>query len=89
MKTKVVNMKTSRREVYIGRGSKWGNPFKMYKESERVKVIDQYEAYARNKFSKEDLEELVGKRLGCFCKPRACHGDVLLKLIREYGLEEG
>jgi len=36
----------------------------------------------------ERLPELVGKRLGCFCKPHEqCHGDVLIELIKERGLE--
>ena len=33
------------------------------------------------------LPELAGKRLGCYCKPEACHGDVLVKLLRELFLE--
>jgi hypothetical protein len=87
MKTKVVNKKTSSFDVYIGRGSKWGNPFRMKSENQRGEVIEKYEDYARQKFSKDELAVLVGKRLGCFCKPRKCHGDILVKLIEEYGLE--
>ena len=69
MKTKVVNKKTSSFDVYIGRGSKWGNPFRMKSENQRGEVIEKYEDYARQKFSKDELAVLVGKRLGCFCKP--------------------
>ena len=87
MKTKVVNKKTSSFDVHIGRGSKWGNPFRMKSENQRGEVIEKYEEYARQKFSKDELAVLVGKRLGCFCKPRKCHGDILVKLIEEYGLE--
>ena len=87
MKTKVVNKKTSSFDVYIGRGSKWGNPFRMKSENQRGEVIEKYEEYARQKFSKDELAVLVVKRLGCFCKPRKCHGDILVKLIEEYGLE--
>jgi len=29
------------------------------------------------------LHELKGKRLGCFCKPKLCHGDVLVELIND------
>ena len=87
MKTKVVNKKTSSFDVYIGRGSKWGKPFHMKSEDQRNEVIEKYEEYARQKFSKDELSVLVGKRLGCFCKPRKCHGDILVKLIEEYGLE--
>jgi hypothetical protein len=38
-----------------------------------------YRAYAR-KFTKAELAELKGKRLGCFCHPQPCHGDVLAEL---------
>jgi hypothetical protein len=30
------------------------------------------------------LPELAGKKLGCHCKPLACHGDVLIKLLHEF-----
>ena len=30
-----------------------------------------------------DLHELKGKTLGCFCKPQPCHGDILIKLIEK------
>lgn len=29
----------------------------------------------------EDIDELRGKVLGCFCKPHPCHGDVLVELL--------
>lgn len=34
------------------------------------------------------LPELVSKTLICYCKPAACHGDVLIDLLRERGLEK-
>ena len=85
--TTVVNVHKEKCEVYIGRGSKWGNPFHMKCEADRQSVIDEYEDYARMRFTKEDLIPLVGKVLGCYCKPKACHGDILIKLIHEFGLE--
>lgn len=36
----------------------------------------------------EQLLELEGKNLGCWCKPEACHGDILVKLIDEYKSKE-
>lgn len=86
--TSVVNIKDSDVYVYIGRGSKWGNPYRIGKDGTRLEVIAKYEAYIRDR---EDLlsclPELVGNRLGCHCKPKPCHGDILVKLIREQGLE--
>jgi len=81
---KVVNINEKNYDVYIGRPSKWGNPFKIGIDGNRLEVIEKYEKYARNnKKLLEDLSELEGKTLGCYCKPKPCHGDVLIKLIRE------
>jgi hypothetical protein len=79
--------------VYIGRNmnfyvpgalaSKWANPFTVKKYGLEV-ALAKYEEKIRN--SPElmaDLESLIGKELGCWCRPEPCHGDVLLKLIGE------
>ena len=87
-RTIVVNVRRDKYDVYIGRGSKWGNPFPMKSECDRAYVIDLYEDYARDRFTKEDLRPLVGMRLGCYCRPKICHGDVLIKMMQEFGLEE-
>ena len=74
----------SANEVYIGRGSKWGNPFKIGQDGSRADVIRKYEEYL---IKRDDLmyalHELEGKTLVCFCKPQACHGDVLKKYVDE------
>jgi len=81
---KVVNINESDYDVYIGRPSKYGNPFIIGKDGNRLEVIRKYDKYIRNnKKLLEDLSELEGKILGCYCKPRKCHGDVLVKLIQE------
>ena len=74
---------------YIGRGSYWGNPHSMYEEGDsRDEVIRKYKYdFDFNKFpNKEKLEvyKLTGKRLGCFCKPSSCHGDVLADYLNSY-----
>lgn len=89
---KVVNKRVEQYDVYIGRGSKWGNPYKIGVAGDRAKVISLYREHLirqlrKGIISKEDLLELDGKRLGCFCKPHACHGDVLVEavnVIKEY-----
>lgn len=69
---------------YIGRGSKWGNPFVIGKDGDRIQVLEKYDEYIRNEPELlEALGELRGKTLGCFCRPAACHGMTLLKLICE------
>ena len=81
---------------YIGRdmthhvagaeGSKWGNPFKAKKRNKKSvkKCLERYEDYIRrNPDLFNAVMELEGKELGCWCKPYACHGDILIKLFKE------
>jgi hypothetical protein len=85
-------------DIYIGRAVKrtefiedsiWGNP---------NLTLPEYEISIRDKIRddpvKYNLRELVGKKLGCWClttdnfdEPMRCHGQILLKLIKELGLE--
>lgn len=67
--------------VYIGRGSKWGNPFKIGRDGDRSDVIAKHEAWLRGRHDLlRSLPELRGRYLVCFCAPAACHGDLLLRL---------
>ena len=79
--TTVVHCKRDAYDIYIGRGSKWGNPFVIGKDGDREEVIAKYCDYIG---SRPDLlaavVELRGKVLGCWCAPKACHGDVLAEL---------
>ena len=82
--TKVVNKYKQPYDIYIGRGSKWGNPFIIGQDGNREEVINKYENYLLNNPELlNSLHELKGKTLGCFCKPKPCHGDVLIKYIRK------
>lgn len=71
--------------IYIGRPSKFGNQFVIGKDGDRNMVIDKYEKQLLNdvELVKEIKEELKGKDLVCFCAPKPCHGDVLLKIANE------
>ena len=84
----VVHCKREKYDVYIGRPSKWGNPFTIGKDGTRDEVIGLYNRYIIISVLMGDLEELRGKTLGCWCKPKACHGDVLVRLLRD-GLNSG
>jgi len=67
--------------VYIGRGSKWGNPFRIDHDGDRATVIAKYERWLADQHHLlRALDELRGGDLVCFCAPRACHGDLLLRL---------
>ncbi len=80
--TTVVNLRTSAYDVYIGRPSIFGNPFIIGVHGTRVEVIAMYRTYIHNHPELlPELEKLRGKRLGCFCKPLPCHGDVLVELL--------
>lgn len=99
--TRVVNIKTetqykSKRSTptyeYIGRGSYWGNPYAMHENGDdREEVIRKFKYdFDFNKFVNKDKSEvykLAGKRLGCFCKPENCHGDVLADFLN--GWDDG
>jgi hypothetical protein len=68
--------------VYVGRPSKFGNPFFMANESKRDEVCDKFEAWI---LSKPELvqackQELRGRDLVCWCSPARCHADVLLAI---------
>lgn len=96
--TRVVNIKIEEKYKsekstpdyeYIGRGSYWGNPYSMYEEGDdRDEVIRKYKYdFDYEKFpnkEKSEVYKLAGKRLGCFCKPQTCHGDVLADYLNSW-----
>lgn len=87
MTTLVVHCKRERFDVYIGRPSRWGNPFVIGRDGDRATVIAKFESYVRQ--SPElmaAIPELIDRRLGCWCHPHPCHGDVLARLAN--GLQE-
>jgi hypothetical protein len=68
-------------DIYIGRPSKWGNPFVIGRDGTREEVIAKYRAWiVRQPDLMAALAELRGKVLGCYCAPLPCHGDVLADL---------
>lgn len=81
MATRVVHCKREKYDVYIGRPSKWGNPFRLTSEDARAAVLEQYREWLMGRPELlRSLPELRGKVLGCWCAPRVCHGDVLAEL---------
>jgi len=67
--------------IYIGRGSKWGNPFRIGQDGDRAAVIAKHERWLADQHHLlRALDELRGHDLVCFCAPKACHGDLLLRL---------
>jgi len=90
-KCKVVHHKKEPYDILIDRTSKWGCPFSYKKGtraqfilSTRKECIEAYREWITNgdgKYLLNDLHELKGKTLGCWCKPKTCHGDVLVELV--------
>jgi len=84
----VVHCLRSDFDVYIGRehkrfpqGSIWGNPFHLHDESKREEVLQDYFEWLKYQdHLLIKIPELKGKRLGCHCYPKLCHGLVLADL---------
>lgn len=80
--------------VYVGRPSKWGNPFDVTGDDTAC-VVDWFKWWLDGELEapwdkragpvvKADIHELRGKDLACWCAiGSACHGDLLLKLANE------
>ena len=82
MDGKVVHCKKEPYDIYIGRPSKWRNPFPISKKLNRKKSIIKHANWViiQDELMK-DILELDRKILGCWCKPKQCHGDTLLELV--------
>ncbi len=70
--------------VRIDRQTRWGNPFRVDVHGTRTEVIAAYRQWLWQQIkdktiSLEELAGLHGEVLGCWCKPKACHGDVLAR----------
>lgn len=84
--TTVVNLTTGAKyDVYIGRPSQFGNPFKIGRDGTRDEVIAKFERYAAERVMTDAkfasaVKSLYGQRLGCYCFPLKCHGDILIEL---------
>lgn len=90
------------RDVYIGRGSPLGNPWPITAAASRPVVIARYQDWIQEKIKAGDgpvmlalsniaTRHLAGEsvRLVCFCKPQACHGDIIKDVIMKALSQEG
>lgn len=67
--------------IYVGRPSKWGNPYRVGVDGDHFEVRQKYAIYLlENPLLMSQLEELRGHDLVCWCAPLPCHADVLLRL---------
>ena len=78
----VVHCRRELFDVPIGRETKWGNPYHIGRDGSRTEVIAKYRVWiVKQPRLMAALPELKDKILGCYCRPYACHGDVLAELI--------
>jgi hypothetical protein len=93
--TRVVNVKYSSYDVYIGRynsyynlsASKFANPFEIGRHGGREKVLELYNEYLNEhpELIEAAVRELDGKVLGCWCSPNPrCHGNILIERINKW-----
>lgn len=86
---KVWNFRNPRKPgnaIYVGRPSKWGNPFIIDFDGEttREQAIEAYREWIKTQPELlNSLHELKGKDLVCWCAPKACHADVLMELANK------
>lgn len=77
-----------RNAVYIGRGSFWGNPFRIGPDGDRDQVCDRYDERIRRMIESGEIPlhkiaALHGRPLVCFCAPARCHGETLVREARK------
>jgi hypothetical protein len=77
--------KNNKHDIFIGRPSKFGNPFVIGEDGNRTEVIAKFEQYMRSHPDLQNyLKELDGRIIACWCRTdQSCHGDVYLKLLQE------
>lgn len=91
--TRVINLRSEEYDIYIGRGSPFGNPFTHLQRptlaseqvSSRAEAIARYREHFQEMLKVPEFREQVlalrGKTLGCYCKPLPCHGDVIVEWL--------
>ncbi|MBI3625125.1 MAG: DUF4326 domain-containing protein [Candidatus Rokubacteria bacterium] len=94
--TTVVNVLAGPYDVYIGRTGRgrdgyFGNPFRIGAHGSRAQVLERFRQYFRHRLASDPafrtrVEALRGKRLGCFCKPLTCHGDIIADHLNSGGV---
>jgi hypothetical protein len=91
---KVVNIKKEKYDVYIGRGSPFGNPYThlslqntqaQVQVKSREEAIEKYREYFYKKIEDpeflDDILRLKDKVLGCYCAPKSCHGHIIAEFL--------
>lgn len=90
MRTRLINLRGSDESdyVFIGRPSKFGNPYIIGKDGNRDTVCKLYEYWFEQAIEldedfKQAVHKLKGKTLACYCKPKKCHGDTIIRYLND------
>lgn len=82
---RVVNKYNSDFDVNIQRGTMWGNYIGKNCGTREGAILAFKEEFISKiksgEIKREHLETLRGMRLGCTCHPKACHGDIIAKIV--------
>lgn len=76
----VVNVKVDACDIYVGRGTPWGNPYKTGTRQQNIVAFRAYLAVSPDLVERAKVE-LKGKVLGCHCAPKDCHADVWAEIV--------
>lgn len=90
--TELVNVERHGKDgvTMIDRTTRFGNKFVLEENGglySRERSIEKYRSWFKNKIRKDPdfrkaVDDLAGQKLGCWCKPKSCHGDVILEYLR-------
>lgn len=88
--TRVVNVARHRADVMIDRSDEFGNPFYIGPDGDRAAVVAKFRDYVLRRMKSDRawaarVRAMKGKRLGCWCKPKECHGDVYVEILEGEG----
>lgn len=80
----ITNPTTKEKEIFHYPQSKWANPYKVGKDYTLEESIAKYHKHLKNSGLLDDINELKGKRLGCFCdQSNVCHAQILADLANK------
>ena len=73
-------------EIYVGRPTKWGNPYSLSRFT-RMEAISKFEKLLANSKLAEQIHELDDKKLYCHCAPLPCHADILIRKSKNLSIK--
>jgi hypothetical protein len=76
--------------VYVGRPSKWGNPYSITSVTHLDDALTLYRGWLKEKIRQNPdfLEPLRGKDVACWCRiDSPCHADILLEFLEKEGVD--